>query len=285
MDPELFALALVAGAVAAFNPCGFALLPAYLGLLVTAPGEGRATAVRRAVRFATGMTVGFVGVFALVGAIVVPVTAALQRYLPVLTVLIGAVLVGLGVRLVAGRGLALPGLAGRGSPPAAGWISQFGFGVSFALASLSCTLAPFLAVTAGSLSAAGPLGVIGTFVVYALGMGTVVLVLSLAVASAQDSLVRSMRRAGALLSRGSGVLLIVAGVYVAWYGWFEIRVLTGTAVSDPVVSAAISVQAALTRWVAGLGAAGLLLVAGVTAAVVAVLVRRPSGRRAREAAR
>ncbi len=284
MDTGVLALALVAGAVAAFNPCGFALLPAYLGLLVTAPDEGRSMRVRRAVRFATGMTVGFVGVFGLAGAAVVPVAAALQRYLPVLTVLIGAVLVILGIRLLTGRGLALPGLAGRGRPPTGSWRSQLSFGVSFALASLSCTLAPFLAVTAGSLSAAGPLGIVGAFLVYALGMGTVVLVLSLAVALAQGSLVRSMRRAGALLSRGSA-LLVVAGAYVAWYGWFEIRVLTGTAVSDPVVSAAVSVQAALARWVTDLGAGGVLVLAGAAAAVVVVLVRRSHGPRAQEPAR
>ena len=34
MSASILAFALVAGAVAAFNPCGFALLPAYLGLLV-----------------------------------------------------------------------------------------------------------------------------------------------------------------------------------------------------------------------------------------------------------
>ena len=285
MDPGLFALALVAGAVAAFNPCGFALLPAYLGLLVAAPDEGRSAAVRRAVRFAAGMTVGFAGVFGLASLIMIPVAAALQRYLPVLTVLIGGVLLGLGIRLLAGRGLALPGLAGRGSAPTGSWPSQLGFGVSFALASLSCTLAPFLAVTAGSLRGAGPVGVVGAFLVYALGMGTVVLVLSLAVASAQGSLVRSMRRAGAVLSRGSGALLLVAGAYVAWYGWFEIRVLTGTAVSDPVISGAISVQGALTRWVAGLGAAGLLVLAGVAAAALVLPARRSRGPQAQEPVR
>ncbi len=285
MDLGLFALALVAGAVAAFNPCGFALLPAYLGLLVAAPREGRSAAVRRALRFATGMTVGFVGVFGLASVIMVPVAAALQRYLPLLTVLIGAVLVTLGMLLLAGRRLALPGLTGRGTAPTGSWPSQFGFGVSFALASLSCTLAPFLAVTAGSLRAVGPVGVVGAFLVYALGMGTVVLVLSLAVALAQGSLVRSMRRAGAVLNRGSGALLVAAGAYVAWYGWFEIRVLTGTAVGDPVVSVAVWVQASLTRWVAGLGAVGILVLAGAAAAVVVLLVRRSHGPRAQEPAR
>ena len=44
VDQAVIALALVAGAVAAFNPCGFALLPAYLGLLVVGRhgGSGRA---------------------------------------------------------------------------------------------------------------------------------------------------------------------------------------------------------------------------------------------------
>jgi cytochrome c biogenesis protein CcdA len=37
------ALALAAGLVAAFNPCGFALLPSYLALLVADPIVGAAT--------------------------------------------------------------------------------------------------------------------------------------------------------------------------------------------------------------------------------------------------
>ncbi len=284
MDPAVVALALVAGAVAAFNPCGFALLPAYLGLLLTGPDVGRATAVRRAVGFTAAMTVGFVAVFGVAGALIVPLAASLQRHLPLLTVVIGVVLMLLGGWLLTGRALALPGLAGHGRPPGGQWLSQLGFGMSFALASLSCTLAPFLAVTAGSLRAGGPPDVVLTFVVYALGMGTVILVLSLAVALARSSLVRSMRRAGGLLSRGSGALLVVAGAYVAWYGWFEVRVLAGTATDDPVVDAAVTVQGALSGWVAGLGAGGLSALA-VAAVVMTVMIRRSQRRRTEEPVR
>ncbi|MGD9989038.1 cytochrome c biogenesis CcdA family protein [Pseudonocardia sp.] len=278
MSTAALAFALVAGAVAAFNPCGFALLPAYLGLLVSdeAPG-GRAAAIRRAARFAAGMTVGLVAVFGLVGAVLAPLALSIERYLPIVTVVMGVVLVGLGGWLLAGRQLGIPGLAGHGSAPtAASWFSQIGYGVSFALASLSCTIAPFLAVTAGALSSGGALGVASAFLAYALGMGIVVLVLALAVVTARTSLVGSMRRVGALISRGSGVLLVVAGAYVAWYGWFEIRVLAGATTSDPVISAAVSVQSAVARWVSGFGPAGLLGVAAVLAAIgaAAVLARR-----------
>jgi cytochrome c-type biogenesis protein len=280
MDVGVLGLALVAGAVAAFNPCGFALLPAYLGLIVAGPAPGRTPAVGHAVRFALGMTTGFGAVFGLAGLVLGSVTASVQRYLPVLTVLIGAVLVGVGLWLLDGRHLAVPGLAGHASAPTPRWTSQVGFGVSFALASLSCTLAPFLAVTAGALRAGGPVEVAGTFLVYALGMGTVVTALAVAVALARSSLVGSLRRASALISRGSGALLLAAGAYVAWYGWFEIRVLAGATDGDPVIEMASAVQGSLTRWVAATGAAGVGAVALATLAV-AVLVR--SGhRRARE---
>lgn len=284
LDPVALAFALVAGAVAAFNPCGFALLPAYLGLLVAGPGSpgGQWGAARRAVRFAAGMTVGFVAVFGLVGGVLAPLARSIERYLPIVTVVVGVALVGLGCWLLSGRELAVRGLAGRGSAPTTGWWSQIGYGVSFALASLSCTIAPFLAVTAGSLRAGGPLGVAAAFVVYAIGMGVVVLVLALAVAAARSSVVGAMRRAGAVLSRMSGALLVVAGAYVAWYGWYEIRVLSGTITDDPVVSAAVGVQAAVARGVIGLGAGGLLVVAvalaaGLGAALVLRRIRTRAG--------
>jgi cytochrome c biogenesis protein CcdA len=285
LDQGVVALALVAGAVAAFNPCGFALLPAYLGLLVVEdgrPGAGRWATVRRSVRFAGGMTAGFVAVFGLAGAVLAPLALSFERYLPIVTVAMGVVLVGLGGWLLTGRSIGVRGLAGHGSAPtAASWWSQVGYGVSFALASLSCTIGPFLAVTAGSLRAGGPVGVAAAFLAYALGMGVVVLVLALAVAAARTSLVGALRRAGAVISRGSGVLLIVAGAYVAWYGWFEIRVLAGSTTSDPVVAAAVGVQSAISRWVIGLGPAPITAMALGMAVlpVVAVLVGRVRSRR------
>jgi cytochrome c-type biogenesis protein len=274
VDAATLAFALVAGAVAAFNPCGFALLPAYLGLLVA--GGGRAGAVLRALRFAAGMTVGFVAVFGLVGVVLAPLALSLERYLPVVTVLVGIALVALGAWLLAGRTLAIPGLAGHGSAPTQRWWSQIGYGVSFALASLSCTIAPFLAVVAGSLRAGGPLGVGAAFVAYALGMGVVVLAVALAVAVASARAVGALRHAGAVISRAGGALLMAAGAYVAWYGWIEIRSLAGGESADPVVAAAIDVQAAVSDLIAGIGAGGLLVAAALLAAALGALTLRRS---------
>lgn len=286
MDTGLLALALVAGAVAAFNPCGFALLPAYLSVLVAGtPDESenvratRAAAVR-AIRFAVGMTIGFVAVFGLFGAVVTPLALSIERYLPYVTVVIGVALIGLGVWLLLGHSLAIRGLAGRGTGPTQRWGSQIGYGVTFALASLSCTIAPFLAVTSTALGAASWVNAMGAFVAYGLGMGTVVLVLALAVATSSAGVAAKMRRAGPIITRLSGVLLVIAGAYVTWYGWFEIRVLAGASVDDPIVSAGLEIQGKVTQWVSGLGAGPILLLAGSLAVIVSIVVvsaRRRSG--------
>ena len=278
MDTGLLALALVAGAVAAFNPCGFALLPAYLSVLVAGtPDESenvratRAAAVR-AIRFAVGMTIGFVAVFGLFGAVVTPLALSIERYLPYVTVVIGVTLIGLGVWLLLGHSLAIRGLAGRGTGPTQRWGSQIGYGVTFALASLSCTIAPFLAVTSTALGAASWVNAMGAFVAYGLGMGTVVLVLALAVATSSAGVAAKMRRAGPLITRLSGVLLVIAGAYVTWYGWFEIRVLAGASVDDPIVSAGLEIQGKVTQWVSGLGPGPILLLAGSLAVIVSIVV-------------
>jgi cytochrome c biogenesis protein CcdA len=48
VEQNLVALAFVAGMVAAFNPCGFAMLPAYLTLAIDPQSGGQLAAVGRA---------------------------------------------------------------------------------------------------------------------------------------------------------------------------------------------------------------------------------------------
>ena len=283
MDPAVLTLAFVAGAVAAFNPCGFALLPAYLTLLVADPSgeQGRGAAASRALRFTAGMTVGFVAVFGAFALLIAPLAVSIERWLPVLTVVLGVVLLGLGGWLLSGREMKLPAMRRGGKAPGRSWWSKVGYGVTFALASLSCTIAPFLAVTTTALRTGSLPGVVAAFVVYALGMGAVVGVLAIAAATASSSITSRLRQASPVISRLSGALLLLAGAYVAWYGWFELRVLSGQQVDDPVVDAAIGVQSWLTRTVAGLGTGGVAAVAAVVLAVaVVVLVQGVRRRRA-----
>lgn len=278
VDSVALSLAVGAGLLAALNPCGFALLPAWLTLVVDRTGAGdRRGAVGRAVGLTAAMTVGFVGVFGAFGALVVPLALSLERYLPWVTVVIGLALVVGGSVLVSGRELTLR-LPGLRQAPTGGWLTMVGYGAAYALASLSCTVAPFLAVLASTSRASGVAAGLAVVIAYAVGMGLLVGVLAVSVALARASLVGRLRAAMPWVGRLSGVLLVVAGAYVAWYGWYEIRVLGGGSTEDVVVDAALAVQSALARAVDRLGALWLTvaLAALVVAAVVTRrLVRRP----------
>src|SRR5689334_13426175 len=107
----------------AVNPCGFAVLPAYLSVLVAgdptgAPG-GTATvadgsraaraAVSRALRCTAALTAGYVAVFGAFGLVLAPLTGWLLPRTPWLTVGFGLALLALGGWLLAGRSLPAPG--------------------------------------------------------------------------------------------------------------------------------------------------------------------------------
>lgn len=264
---ETVSLALAAGLVAAFNPCGFALLPSYLALLVAAPGAG---GVWRALRLSAAMTAGFVTVFGAFGLVISVATTSIQEYLPWATIVIGLALAVTGVWLLTGRELLvrLPRL-NVGGGPSGSLLALYGYGASYAVASLSCTVAPFLAVTGLVSGSGGVVEGLAAFVAYGVGMGLVVGLLAMMVALTREAAVTRLRRLLPYVSRVSGGLLLPAGVYIVYYGWYELRVNAGGAADDPVVGAATEIQGALSDrldmigigWVAA--AFAVLLVAAV----------------------
>ncbi|UFU06646.1 cytochrome c biogenesis CcdA family protein [Ruania halotolerans] len=277
MDASAIALALGAGLVAAVNPCGFALLPAYLSLFVIkdAPPTRRG-AVLRALRASLALTIGFSAVFVTFGLVIAPVAAGIQAYLPVFTVALGLALLAVGFWVALGRALPslrLPRRKGTAPPPVtATWRSMIGFGASYAVASIGCTIAPFLAVVVTAFRSDSAAAGLVLFVLYALGMGVTVAVAATATALARRGLVGSMRRMGAGLPRIAGAVLAIAGAYVAWYGIWELRVLHAGAGPDPIVDAAASVQRVLADAAEQLGLIGLGI--ALVALVAFALIRR-----------
>ncbi|QZY29550.1 cytochrome c biogenesis CcdA family protein [Nocardioides coralli] len=248
---DTLTLAVAAGMLAAVNPCGFALLPAYLSVLVLgddSPGTGRA--VGRALALTGWMTLGFVAVFGIFGLVISPVASQVQQYLPWFTVVFGVLVALAGVWLALGR--ELPQLrigTGSGKAVTRTAPAMVGFGASYAVASLTCTIAPFLAVVVAGFRAGSVGEGVLLYVGYAAGMGLLVGVAAVAVAVARRGLVTGLRRTGRWVPRVAGVLLLVVGAYVAWYGAWELRVLGGDDPADPVIDLAARIQRTLAEWV------------------------------------
>ncbi len=277
--------ALTAGTLASLNPCGFAMLPGYLTLFVTGtPTDGRRqdrmAALGRAGVATAVMTAGFVAVFATFGLVLTPVASSVQRWLPAVTIVIGAGLVILGLLMLTGRDVVLRTPKLRGRNPVTGPRAMALYGVSYAIASLGCTIGPFLVLTSTTFRAGDLVTGVLAYAAYALGMGLVVGVLAVSAALAQPSAARILRRVLPYVTRIGGALLVMVGAYVAWYGLYELRVFGGGSAEDPIVTAATSVQSALAGWVDYLGPAtfALALLALGALAVGATIVNRRRNR-------
>jgi cytochrome c biogenesis protein CcdA len=232
---------------ATVNPCGFALLPAYLSAFVGLDAEDAETnsglAIAKALKVSAVLTAGFVTVFGLFGAVITKLLDGVEEYLPWATIVIGIGLVGLGIYLLTGRQLVvnIPKLNKGGADGTL--LSMYLFGVSYAVASLSCTIGPFLAVTTSTFQNESYLSGVMVFVLYGVGMGIIVGVLTVAVALAKDGLVARFRSLLPKMNKIAGLLLLVAGAYVAYYGWYEVRLFSfdGPA-EDPIIDVGSRIQ-------------------------------------------
>jgi cytochrome c-type biogenesis protein len=252
------ALGFTAGLFAVLNPCGFAMLPAYLSSFLVGDASGTIddtrASVRRALVVGLSVSAGFAALFAIIGFIVRSVTSRVLEYSPWLTIAIGVALVGLGGSMLAGRELKLriPRLDRGGKTGTASSMALYG--VSYGVVSLGCTLPTFLSYVAGTLTRTSLASGAAVFGAYALGFTTLLTALTVAIALARRSLLTTMRRVLPVMNRASGALLVLAGLYVTYYGWYELHRLGE---SDAIVDRVTGLSFDIQLLVEGIGATRL----------------------------
>jgi cytochrome c biogenesis protein CcdA len=224
--------AFVAGMIASVNPCGFALLPAYLGLYLSDDrgGAGARRPVGRAVAVSATVTASFVLLFGFFGILARVAASAVASSLPWIGTTVGVGLIMLGGVLASGREWDVPlgpRLAGRFGATAriAGISGYAAYGTAYGLASLGCALPVFLGVVGTSLQLHGAADAVGQFMLYGLGMGAVLTAATLATAWFGAGFSQWLRSAGRYSGWASAILLWLAGAYVVYYWLTAIRLL------------------------------------------------------------
>ena len=236
-------LAFGAGVLSTLNPCGFALLPAYVSYAVeqqvhAAPDQQPSgwQHLLRGGLLGLPLAAGFLLVFLVAGGTLALGGRLLVHLFPWLAILVGTGLVLLGGwTLFTGRAPEIVGLGalsaklstsrpgGRAAsealvqaPPRAmraAWL----FGVGYGLSSLGCTLPVFLLVVGTTITAGGVGSAALVLASYAAGMTLVLLAVALAATELSD-LLRSavFPRLGWVLPLAA-LFLIGAGLYIVIY--------------------------------------------------------------------
>lgn len=274
-----FALAFTTGMLATVNPCGFAMLPAYLSFFLGVEGErGSTTAsIGRALVVSAAVSAGFMAVFVPLGFLL---RAGVDWFLPwarFISIGIGAALVVLGFAMLRGYRLpwATPKLERGGRDRTVGSMALFG--VSYAVASLGCTIPTFLSNAVLAVTRDGFVSgalVIGT---YGLGMGLVLTALTVTLAAARGGLLRALRGALRYVDRAAAVVLILAGAYLVYYWVFDVSTDSGlrTGRGGELARSANGLTDDVAGWLQRQDAVGVGLVLGAVVAVaLAVVVAR-----------
>ncbi len=275
--PVLYAFTL--GLVAALNPCGFPMLPAYLALF-TDPAAGRAAtgtaAGSLAARITRGLlagacvSAGFVAVFGVLGLLLEGGARLATGWLPWVMAAAGVVMAGAGISTLLGRAPALhlsaPRFRARRSV-----FAMAGYGVAYAVGSLSCSLPLFLAAVAGSFAGQSVPAGLATYLAYALGMALFVTTAAVVTTTLGAAAVRNVRTAGRWLPAISGITLMMSGAYLAYYWMTE---LLDPAGASPVTSAFTGVQGWLAAGIAAQPLLSATLLGTIVLTAIAVVIHR-----------
>jgi cytochrome c biogenesis protein CcdA len=282
LDARL-ATSFTAGLLAAINPCGFVLLPAYLAyfLGMEQGATSQRASLRRALLVSLAVSAGFLAVFLVVGVIVKNSTNWLVEKAPWVALMIGAGLVVLGIAMVFGYRLpftvAKLDAGGRDRTVR----SMFVFGCAYAIASVGCSAPIFLSVVLGAVSTDGLAKGIAAIALYGIGMAIIVTALTVTLAFANRGLLRVLRQGMRWVEPAAGIVVLLTGAYLMWYWYHGIRKEDyGSAVGR-----AVGWQDRLSTWVqAHQSGVVTVSVAVIVVAVGIVLLRPLRGRSDRHGA-
>jgi len=231
VDAALLGYALSVGMIAFFNPCGFALLPAYVAhYLSQGRGEESSALERglRGVKLGLAMSAGFFTVFAGLGLGLALAGRVLSHYImtyiPWIGAGVGVILLLLGLTMLLKRDfspeLPVAGLAARlrgGRKPSDHSLAfYYIYGISYAIGSLGCTLPLFLSVTLTAFTTHWVNG-LANFFAYATGMTLMMLSFSFVMVYARELMQHYFQKAMRFVRPVSAWVLMGLGLYLIWY--------------------------------------------------------------------
>lgn len=238
IDTVIIGFAFSSGAVAFLNPCGFAMLPSYVSYFVESNTQQIINASSNSLLILVkGLTRGglvgilvtaaFIATFGLAGIAISSLGIGIAKLLPWIAVSSGIVIIGIGIAKILGRtvhmnipsprGLLYTTKSGNEGGKEPSFLNFFLFGIEYSIASLSCMLPLFLFIIFQGLSAGGIREGAIVFLTYALGMGSVMIAISLAISASNQTFARYLKRLAPKMNIITSVVLILAGSYLIYY--------------------------------------------------------------------
>jgi len=244
LDIILISFTFTAGIIAFLNPCGFIMLPAYISSHIEKTFQLQSTNIvsnndnNRKFQFSlrklvyglvVGLvtTVGFITIFFAAGVGISYIGIKIAKLFPWVAFASAILVIGIGIAKLSGKSMYINISASRfflrknkskNGLRKMDYYYFILFGIGYAIVSLNCTLPLFLFLVSQGISAGGLVQGSIVFLTYALGMGTMMTIISVLLGISNQTFARVYstkltRHMNAITS----AVLIIAGVYLVYY--------------------------------------------------------------------
>ena len=171
------------------------------------------------------LSIGFLVVFGIAGILLAFGGRFIGRILPLMGFSIGLLIALVGIYLfLSKRNISLRLFNDLDLGNFDGVFQTFLFGVAYAIASLSCALPVFLAavgiVVGSGISLNGSINVIGGSVIYSLGMGAIMTLVTISSLLFEEATTKLINKLMPIIDQLGKIAMIIAGSYIMYYWIF-----------------------------------------------------------------
>lgn len=216
---EFVSFSFVQGVLAFLAPCAVALLPGYIVAFISRNSEGNPSLGKRlgrGLKLAMLSILGILVIYAIAGVLIIVAAQILKEYMKWITVGMGGLLTILGLLMIMGKNISFS-VNLRNPTDRSEAIEALVFGIAYAIGALGCLFPLFLVVATQAMSAETALEGASYIGAYFAGISSMMIGAILLSTFAKDLLMKYLRKILPHMERITGILLILAGIYVIYY--------------------------------------------------------------------
>ena len=231
---SLWVMAITAGFASFFSPCAFPMFPGYMAYYFKKNLEQKEKKlnVGKAALSGSVSALGIIMVYLIIGGLIILIGGAVYPYFSKLQIIIGCILLFLGAlmmtnlqydKIVAPFRRAFSGV-GKGKVGADGkkvdagfYSGLFIYGAGYGGAASACTLPVFLAVILGGFATGSVLFGLLLLMIYTFIAAVLMIIVTVAIAVVGHQAVQKMAKYTNLIKKISGLVLLIAGVYLVLF--------------------------------------------------------------------
>lgn len=227
---QALSFSFMSGVLMLFNPCGFAMLPAYVSLFLQhnlQTGGSITKKLIRAVFLSLLTSLGFIIVFSIIGLAAGGLSDILSKLLNQITVFIALLILVLGILIISGKDALTSISLDRFDPTKkvqvknTSYLFFFLYGIGYALTSIGCAFPIFLTVLTSSMGTTNFLEPLKNLLVLSLGMSLTLLAISILIALLGNVMITFLRKYLGVVKKIMGLVVTGAGVYLIYKVFYQ----------------------------------------------------------------